>query len=676
MIEQRLIEYLANGFWQLPLLAAGGWTLLRIVKPGPAVQHRVWLAVLGLALLLPMRGAADRKVRANVAQERTVAMQQGAAFPPDAFDAVGQPGGLVLGHQTDGAWANLSNLAFASRVRRVQLNGSAVHGIVGLYLATGLIGLIRLVWAWRGARRLVIQSRVIALTGREQEAFSECARRIGVKVPQVRQLHATESRGISGPVVVGAINPVLLWQESFARDLIAREREEELMAAVCHEMAHIRRHDYLINLLCEAASLPLKWHPVTNIVEGRIRATREMVCDDMAAGAMASETKYAECLLSLAQRMVQAGGISDRATGSVAAVGLFSHNVLEERVMRLMQAKTSMSMRAKATRAIAGGAAMTAAFALAAVFHVTPAAAQAEPAPAQSTSTAPSTPQAALTDPASAQTEAGSGAGSPEAAPVLPVPSAAAIAPAPIPPVGFAPVAPIGPVGVGPQVAPAAPAPSVAQPAALAPVAPTPSPVPSVAPDSDRTECKDREMFAFVNGKRRQLTPEEKRKVEQQLAEAQAKIAAATAKLNSPEFRKQMEDAQHQAIEAEQKLNRGEFRKQMEDARRQVAKATAKLNSPEFRKQMADAQQLAADAVNNVEFQKRMADAQQQIAEAKAKLNSPEFRQQLEDAQRKAIEAETQIDSAEFQKQMADAQQQLADALARMKAEQNDTDKK
>lgn len=668
MIEQRLIEYLANGFWQLPLLAAGAWIMLQMLKPGPAVQHRAWLAVLGLALLLPLRGAVDGKAQGNVVQARTVSVEQRAALFPDAFDAVGQPGGLVLGHQTAGAWPNFSSLAFATRVRRVHLNATAVHWIIGLYLAIGLICVARLVWAWRGARGLVVESREIPLTDRQQAAVAECARRMGVSAPQVRQLHTTHSVGISGPVVVGAINPVLLWRESFARDLIEEEKEDELMAVLFHEMAHIRRRDYLMNLLCEVAALPLKWHPVMYVIEERIRATREMVCDDMAAVAMESGTKYAKCLLSLAQSMVQAGGITERATGSVAAVGLFSNNVLEERVMRLMQAKTSMSMRTKTTRAVAGGAAMTAAFVLAAIFHVVPAAAQAEPAAAQSPATAPTALQTA-TD---AQTAV---PGSADVGPVVPLPSAPSVAPAPIspapsvpPPAALAPVAPIAPDALGPQAAPTpSPVPSVAPSAPLAPVAPA----------SHHTECKDREMFAIVNGERRKLTPEEKRKVEQQLAEAQAKIAAATAKLNSPEFRKQMEDAQRQAMEAERKLNSGEFQKQMEDAQRQIAEATAKLNSPEFRKQIADAQKLASDAaVNNAEFQNRMADAQQQIAEAKAKLNSPEFRQQLEEAQRKAIEAEKQIDSAEFQKQMADAQKQIADALARMRAEQSDTEKK
>ena len=66
------------------------------------------------------------------------------------------------------------------------------------------------------------------------------------------------------------------------------------MAALCHEMAHIRRRDYLVNLLCEAAALPLNSDPVIYGVERCIRRTREMVCDAMAAEAMESEMAYGE----------------------------------------------------------------------------------------------------------------------------------------------------------------------------------------------------------------------------------------------------------------------------------------------------------------------------------------------------------------------------------------------
>ena len=53
-MERFLAEYLVNSIWQVPLLAAGAWLILRAVRPGPAVQHRVWVGVLPLMLAMPL----------------------------------------------------------------------------------------------------------------------------------------------------------------------------------------------------------------------------------------------------------------------------------------------------------------------------------------------------------------------------------------------------------------------------------------------------------------------------------------------------------------------------------------------------------------------------------------------------------------------------------------------
>src|SRR5277367_4689661 len=55
-MEQAMLEYLANALWQLPVLAAGAWVLVWLMKPGPQTQYRVWLVVLGLAVVLPAWG--------------------------------------------------------------------------------------------------------------------------------------------------------------------------------------------------------------------------------------------------------------------------------------------------------------------------------------------------------------------------------------------------------------------------------------------------------------------------------------------------------------------------------------------------------------------------------------------------------------------------------------------
>src|ERR1700736_2158803 len=62
VMERAMLEYLANALWQLPVLAAGAWSLLWLTKPGPRKQYRVWLTVLGIAVLLPAWGIGSRRI--------------------------------------------------------------------------------------------------------------------------------------------------------------------------------------------------------------------------------------------------------------------------------------------------------------------------------------------------------------------------------------------------------------------------------------------------------------------------------------------------------------------------------------------------------------------------------------------------------------------------------------
>lgn len=674
-MEQMVVEYLANAFWQLPVLALGAWFLLRMWSPKPATQHHVWLAVLAFGLLLPLRGVAPAKTASSAAElPAPVAVSSGDATTSYHPVLSGTTASLVATSAPDSTrdaspsngpnWFGVIVAALSASVHRVSVNATVALWLVGLWLAVALWGMLRIALAWQAAQRLVANSREAALDEGRRDVLRDCAQRVGVAVPEIR-----ESDGIGGPVIVGAARPILLWPENFART-----SDDEMRAALCHELAHIRRRDYAMNLLCELAALPLKWHPATHRVERRIRATREMACDAVAAEAMDSETVYAECLVRLAHSIV--GG--KMAEGSLAA-GLFNGNVMEERVMRLMRGKSAMSVRTKLIRGAAGATAMLAAAAVAAAFHLTPAMAQEvpamPPAPAQSVPAMPPAPAQSV--PAQA------GAPAVQAVPPAPAKLSPSIALAPAAPVALTPAIP---VGVKVPAAPLAPAISVTVPVPLAPMV---SPqVPALVTPAVPQEIHRSKPVVIIDGHLQDLTPAERARIEKQLADAQKRIAEATEKLNSPEFRKQMEDAQRKAFQAQTMLNSAEFQKQMSDAQKQIAEATAKFNSPEFRqkiqseidaaakvnseelqKQIEDAQGAALRAqtmINSAEFRKQMADAQKQIAAATARLNSPEFKKQIEDAARAA----SKVNSAEFQKQMADAQKQIADALAKMKADQ------
>jgi beta-lactamase regulating signal transducer with metallopeptidase domain len=577
-MERALIEYIANGLWQIPLLAGGAWLFLQMVRPQPQVQHRVWLAVLGLAVLLPLHGMTRpdaREMQARPGSElRVVASRQYIAS--------------AQGH--------------ALQMHRLHLNEHTTRWLVRLYLASVVFGLWRIARSWLAARHLAARARTTSLDDQNGLPFERYAQRLGIPLPQVR-----ESAEVASPMVLGVANPVLLLPEGFVRFTA-----DEVRAALCHELAHVKRRDYLGNLICQLAALPIAWHPVVHAVQQRIRMTREMVCDAMAAEEMESSLRYAKSLLALAHGLLGTLHIAE----PTQFPGLFGSNRLEERVMKLMDT-TTVRVRIKLARVVSGAAVTVATAAIAAMFHVTPTMAAATAvAPQQATQAAAVATQA---QPAEPPTE---------------------------------PSAPNFPMTHDdkPTVVPKKQA--------------------TTSAEQARVEKERKQRMEEVRQQASRMkaifdSPEFKRQME----EAQQQALKARAMVNSPEFKQRMEQAQQQALKVKAMVNSPEFKRQIEEAQQQALKAEARVNSPEFKRQIEEAQQQALKAearVNSPEFQRQIEEAQQQALKTKAMVNSPEFKRQIEEAQQQALKAEAVVNSPEFKRQMEDVERSIAEATRKL----------
>jgi hypothetical protein len=528
----------------------------------------------------------------------------------------------------------VSWLREALRRRSVEVTAGFARRLAGVYGALMLLGGLRLMRAGRAAGRLVAEAEDVLAGEVFGGLLTECGRRIGVEVPRV-----VESAEVLSPAVVGS---VLVLPEGFGG-----YSEDAMRAALLHELAHLRRRDYGANLLCEIVGLPVVWHPVSYALRRRIRSTREMVCDAIAAGAMGSARAYAMSLLELAATAC-VGDVEARPM----AVGLFTNNNLEERVMRLMETEQTMSVRASAMRWMRAAAGMSAVLALAAMVHVTPARAQ----------------EAAASQVGSAASQA----------PAVPVPPAMVGAPVmPLPPaVAAVPSMP------GPSAPADAPAPSVAAPA------PMPMPMSAARPDAAASQSAREgqsadEPLAMAHGAKSTIEPEEGAFLHEWkgadgqpfkiLNREQAEPTATQKKRYEEMFHRQMAEMDKQL--GELKMNGPEFKRQMADARIQAAEARRLMESPEIRKQMAE--------VNSPQFQKQLADqmaglnlqieaskqerveAQKQMRELDSDAIQKEMAhvlKQLEEARVAGLNARAQIkqlDSAEMKRQMADLDKQL-----------------
>jgi TonB family protein len=117
------------------------------------------------------------------------------------------------------------------------------------------------------------------------------AKRIGLTRP-VRLLISSLAEG---PSVVGWIRPVILLPAATLIGLTP----EQLEAVLAHEFAHIRRYDYLVNILQMVVESLLFYHPAVWWTSSRIRHERELCCDDLAVSLCGNPLCYARALTKL-----------------------------------------------------------------------------------------------------------------------------------------------------------------------------------------------------------------------------------------------------------------------------------------------------------------------------------------------------------------------------------------
>ena len=97
------------------------------------------------------------------------------------------------------------------------------------------------------------------------------------------------------PTVVGWLRPAILLPIAALASLTPAQVE----AILAHELAHIRRHDYAVNLLQTIAETLLFYHPAVWWISNRIRVEREHCCDDIAIAVCGDPLGYAQALAEL-----------------------------------------------------------------------------------------------------------------------------------------------------------------------------------------------------------------------------------------------------------------------------------------------------------------------------------------------------------------------------------------
>ena len=111
-----------------------------------------------------------------------------------------------------------------------------------------------------------------------------------------RVIRYMECAWLQAPAVIGWLRPMVLVPATALTGL----SEAQLRAVIAHELAHIRRFDALVNLFQVFAETLLFYHPAIWWLNRRIRAERELCCDEIAVAATGSRLEYAQALTLMA----------------------------------------------------------------------------------------------------------------------------------------------------------------------------------------------------------------------------------------------------------------------------------------------------------------------------------------------------------------------------------------
>ena len=155
-----------------------------------------------------------------------------------------------------------------------------------VWLAGVLVCSLRLVLA--GTHTMALKRHSDPENGPLAATVSMLAERLGVRRPVAVRV----STMMTSPATFGVWRPVILLPPATALGITPQQLE----ALLAHELAHVRRHDYLVNVLQMVAETLFFHHPAVWWTSRRIRIERELCCDDIAVQACGDAVGYAQAL--------------------------------------------------------------------------------------------------------------------------------------------------------------------------------------------------------------------------------------------------------------------------------------------------------------------------------------------------------------------------------------------
>ncbi|MCI0681104.1 MAG: DUF1559 domain-containing protein [Gemmataceae bacterium] len=322
---ERLGWVLVHSLWQFALAALLAGMVARALRRRSApLRYGVLVSALGLVAAAPVitwslqPGDGARRAASASVEEPDLASRPGPALVPAEGNAVvpddagrtnpgpalgagsaklGEPGSpLQPEAERAAAWSDQVRMALKPWLA----------WIVAFWIVGVLVCSLRPLLGWHTLRRL----RRVGVSPAPDDVLA-ALRRVSERLGLRRAVRIMQSSLAHVPVLVGYLRPVILLPLSLATCMPPAQLE----AVLAHELAHVRRHDFVINLLQTLVETIFFYHPAVWWLSRRIRVEREHCCDDFVVRLFDNRVEYGRALVAVeqlrGQRLVLALGASD-----------------------------------------------------------------------------------------------------------------------------------------------------------------------------------------------------------------------------------------------------------------------------------------------------------------------------------------------------------------------------
>jgi beta-lactamase regulating signal transducer with metallopeptidase domain len=308
-----MIAILADAFVKATVVLVLAAIVTVFLRRSPAsLRHLVWTLACGGVLALPLASALlpnwklagwprlelpvafDAEQIAGIS-EATAPVQPPQPRPPVAAAPAVQ-------HQTAASTSAVPDGAVRFRVTPdwTTLVFPIWLGGVGAVLLLLAVGLARIMWLDRVTRPVA------------DEAWLILVEELSLELGLTRHVRLLQSQGPAMPMTWGIRRPAILLPAE-ADGWTAERRRDVLL----HELAHVKRQDFLVQLIARIACAVYWFHPLVWLAATRLREERERACDDHVLRAGATPSAYAAHLLEIA-RGLRAAPATSLATVAMA----------------------------------------------------------------------------------------------------------------------------------------------------------------------------------------------------------------------------------------------------------------------------------------------------------------------------------------------------------------------